>query len=130
MKALIRFKIVTGRFSINKIDSLFAAVVSQIGIVVGLEKGQTIEHVQSRYRGWMHCFHFIAILHFAETNNIHSVLDAAVQQPADDSVHVGHTSVGALSWSQIDAPTLKNICAQFGVGAMWPALLREGSGIS
>src|SRR5215831_19432026 len=57
----------------QQIDGLFAAGVADIGIVVGYEKDQIIQHVMSNYRGSLSRFRFVENLAFAETNNIYSL---------------------------------------------------------
>jgi choline kinase len=60
----------------HQIDALFAADVSNIGIVVGYEKEQIIQHVTRYYRRSSDRFRFIENPAFAETNNIYSLWTA------------------------------------------------------
>jgi L-glutamine-phosphate cytidylyltransferase len=55
-----------------QIESLFSAGVKNIGIVVGYEKDQIIEHVVKRYGDYRRRFCFIENMSFAKTNNIYS----------------------------------------------------------
>src|SRR5215470_15477076 len=56
----------------HQIDSLFEAGIRDIGIVVGYEKNQIIEHVSTNYRQYRSRFRFIENPLFATTNNIYS----------------------------------------------------------
>src|SRR5215469_14619712 len=56
----------------HQIKSLFAAGVSNIGIVVGYEKDQIIQHVERYHRRYRRSFFFIENPLFATTNNIYS----------------------------------------------------------
>src|SRR5258708_32536246 len=56
----------------QQIESLLAAGIKNIGIVVGHEKHQIIQHVLKRYRGRRWRFRFIENPPFARTNNIYS----------------------------------------------------------
>ena len=56
----------------HQIQSLFSAGVSNIGIVVGYEKDQIVQHVFTRYRDRRRQFSFIENSVFAKTNNIYS----------------------------------------------------------
>src|SRR5215475_9230133 len=56
----------------RQIQSLFSAGISNIGIVVGFEKNQIIQHVQRRYPTRAKRFHFIENASYATTNNIYS----------------------------------------------------------
>jgi choline kinase len=69
-KCLIRFNDST--ILDHQIQSLFSAGVSNIGIVVGYEKDQIIQHVLTRYRDRRRQFTFIENPVFAKTNNIYS----------------------------------------------------------
>jgi L-glutamine-phosphate cytidylyltransferase len=57
----------------HQIDNLLNGGISKIGIVVGYEKDQTIDHVRNRYRDCPRRFHFIVNPRFAETRNIYSL---------------------------------------------------------
>jgi choline kinase len=69
---LIRFN--GSRFTIldHQIENLFSAGVKDIGIVVGYEKYQIIQHVSAKYRACRRNFFFIENPIFAKTNNIFS----------------------------------------------------------
>jgi len=71
-KCLIQFN--GGQTTIldHQITSLFSAGVTDIGIVLGYEKNQIIEHVLKNYLKYRKRFHFIENPAFAETNNIYS----------------------------------------------------------
>ena len=69
-KCLIRFNHST--ILDHQIRSLLNAGISRIGIVVGYEKDQIIQHVLTRYHDHRRQFHFIENRVFAETNNIYS----------------------------------------------------------
>src|SRR5215472_15081310 len=56
----------------HQIESVFAAGVSKIGIVVGYEKDQIIQHIDRHYRRYRRNFCFIENSLFATTNNIYS----------------------------------------------------------
>ena len=56
----------------HQIDSLLMAGVTNIGIVVGYEKEQIIDHVSERYRDQWDRFSFIVNPCYATTNNIYS----------------------------------------------------------
>ena len=57
----------------HQIESLFSAGVRNVGIVVGYEKNQIIEHVAANYPGTSaRTFFFIENPVFAKTNNIYS----------------------------------------------------------
>ena len=72
-KCLIQFNDSSETILDHQIDSLLAAGVSKIGIVVGYEMEQIIQHVWTRYWNCRNRFHFIANPLFAETNNIYSL---------------------------------------------------------
>ena len=57
----------------HQIESLFSAGISDIGIVVGYEKEQIIEHVLTHYRGRRRRICFIENPAYAKTNNIYSL---------------------------------------------------------
>ncbi len=69
-KCLIRFNDST--ILDHQIQSLFSAGASNIGIVVGYEKDQIIQHVLARYRDRRWQFSFLENPEFAKTNNIYS----------------------------------------------------------
>jgi choline kinase len=56
----------------HQIDSLLAAGITDIGIVVGYEKEQIIGHVFKNYRDLWDRFFFIENSRYATTNNIYS----------------------------------------------------------
>lgn len=56
----------------HQIESLFAAGIHDIGIAVGYEKDQIIQHVGAHYRPYRRDFRFIENPLFATTNNIYS----------------------------------------------------------
>ena len=57
----------------HQIGGLFAAGIRQIGIVVGYESEQIMQHVEARYRDCLHRFWFIHNSKFETTNNIYSL---------------------------------------------------------
>jgi choline kinase len=57
----------------QQIQNLLSAGVSDIGIVVGYEMEQILEHVQGRHHGSLRAIHFFSNPLFAETNNIYSL---------------------------------------------------------
>jgi choline kinase len=57
----------------QQIDGLFAAGVKDIGLVVGYEKDQIMQHVARHYRRRLMHIDFIENARFAETNNIYSL---------------------------------------------------------
>jgi len=71
-KCLIRLDDSTSTILDRQIESLFSAGITSIGIVVGYEKDQIIQHVAARYREHRDCFSFIENPRFASTNNIYS----------------------------------------------------------
>jgi choline kinase len=56
----------------HQIEGLVATGIRNIGIVVGYEKHQIVEHVRTNHRSLTHCFSFIENPLFAATNNIYS----------------------------------------------------------
>ena len=72
-KCLIRLNKSSRTILDQQIESLFDAGVSQIGIVVGYEMEQIIDHVRNRYAGQLDRFRFIVNGRYAETNNIYSL---------------------------------------------------------
>ena len=71
-KCLIRFNDSTATILDHQIESLLSAGVADIGIVVGYEKDQIIQHVLTRYRDCRRHFFFIENPAFSKTNNIYS----------------------------------------------------------
>src|SRR5690349_16250170 len=71
-KCLIRFNGSRSTILDHQIQSLFSAGIANIGIVVGYERDQIIQHVISNYRDDQRRFHFIENPKFATTNNIYS----------------------------------------------------------
>jgi choline kinase len=71
-KCLIRFNGSKSTILDHQIESLFSAGVTNIGIVVGYEKDQIIQHVVTNYRNHRRRFWFIENPAFARTNNIYS----------------------------------------------------------
>ena len=69
-KCLIRSN--EGTLLDHQIESLLAAGIGNIGIVVGYEKQQIVDHVLTNYRSLRRCFSFIENPLFATTNNIYS----------------------------------------------------------
>jgi choline kinase len=57
----------------QQIENLFLAGVSDIGIVVGYEMEQIVDHVRLRHHDSLHKLHFVLNTRFAETNNIYSL---------------------------------------------------------
>ena len=72
-KCLVRFDYTGWTILDQQIDGLFSAGVRDIGIVVGYERDQIIQHVTRNYRRSLHRFRFIENPDFAETNNIYSL---------------------------------------------------------
>jgi choline kinase len=71
-KCLIRFNRSTSTILDHQIESLLSVGVTKIGIVVGYEKDQIIQHVNKGYSNYHDRFFFIENPAFAETNNIYS----------------------------------------------------------
>jgi choline kinase len=71
-KCLIQFNLSASTILDHQIESLFSAGVMNIGIVVGYEKDQIVQHVLTRYRERRRHFSFIENPMFAKTNNIYS----------------------------------------------------------
>jgi choline kinase len=71
-KCLIQFNGNKSTILDHQIESLFSTGVTDIGIVVGYEKDQIIQHVLKRFRDHSNRFHFIENAAFAKTNNIYS----------------------------------------------------------
>ena len=71
-KCLIQFNGGKSTILDHQIDSLFSAGVANIGIVVGYEKDQIVQHVLKNYRKHNNRFCFIENPAFAKTNNIYS----------------------------------------------------------
>jgi choline kinase len=71
-KCLIQFNGGKSTILDHQITSLFSAGVTDIGIVLGYEKDQIIQHVLKNYRDHYERFHFIENPEFARTNNIYS----------------------------------------------------------
>jgi len=57
----------------QQIENLFSAGVSDIGIVVGYEMEQILDHVRVRHHGSLRRIRFFLNPRFAETNNIYSL---------------------------------------------------------
>jgi L-glutamine-phosphate cytidylyltransferase len=72
-KCLIRIDSTGWTILDQQIEALFQAGVADIGIVVGYERGQIVEHVRRNYRRSLDRFHFIENPAFADTNNIFSL---------------------------------------------------------
>jgi choline kinase len=72
-KCLVRYN--DGDYTIldQQIENLFAAGISEIGIVVGYEMEQILDHLQTRYPNALRRFSFFWNPHYAETNNIYSL---------------------------------------------------------
>ena len=71
-KCLIRFNGTKSTILDHQIESLFSAGIANIGIVVGYEKDQIIQHVIKNYPRDQKRFCFIENPAFATTNNIYS----------------------------------------------------------
>src|SRR5215472_8825764 len=71
-KCLIRSNVDGLTILDHQIESLFAAGVSDIGIVVGYEKDQIIQHVKRNYGPYRRNFSLIENRLYATTNNIYS----------------------------------------------------------
>ena len=69
-KCLIRFNGSRSTILDHQIESLFSAGIKDIGIVVGYEKNQIINHIAARYGAHRRNFFFIENPLFAKTNNI------------------------------------------------------------
>ena len=72
-KCLIQFNGSQSTILDHQIQNLFSAGITDIGIVVGYEKDQIIQHVLARYRKRRRRFSFIENPAFAKTNNIYSL---------------------------------------------------------
>ena len=72
-KCLIRFNNTQWTILDQQIEGLLLAGTREIGIVVGYEKDQIIQHVTRNYRRSLDRFRFIENPAFAETNNIYSL---------------------------------------------------------
>jgi choline kinase len=72
-KCLIRFNDSRSTILDHQIKNLLSAGVNNIGIVVGYEKDQIIQHVATRYGAWRRNFFFIENPIFAKTNNTFSL---------------------------------------------------------
>src|SRR6516225_8195377 len=72
-KCLIRFNDSRSTILDHQIKNLLSAGVNNIGIVVGYEKDQIIQHVATRYGAWRRNFFFIENPIFARTNNTFSL---------------------------------------------------------
>src|SRR5215468_3969020 len=72
-KCLIRLTGTDSTILDQQICNLFEAGVREIGIVVGYEKEQIIEHVERTYARCLRRFHFIVNPIYAQTNNIYSL---------------------------------------------------------
>ena len=72
-KCLIQFNASQSTILDHQIQSLFSAGITDIGIVVGYEKNQIIQHVLARYPERRRRFSFIENPAFAKTNNIYSL---------------------------------------------------------
>ena len=72
-KCLIQFNGSQSTILDHQIQSLFSAGITDIGIVVGYEKDQIIQHVLTRYGERRRRFSFIENPAFAKTNNIYSL---------------------------------------------------------
>ena len=57
----------------QQIENLFSAGVSNIGIVVGYQMNQIVDHVRARYHKFQRRIQFFKNARFAETNNIYSL---------------------------------------------------------
>ncbi len=72
-KCLIQFGPGAPTILEHQIDGLLSSGIGKIGIVVGYERDQIIQHVLASYRGDTARFRFIDNSAFAETNNIYSL---------------------------------------------------------
>jgi choline kinase len=71
-KCLIRFN--EGDTILDQqIENLFSAGISNIGIVVGYEMSQILDHVRARHHKFQSRIQFFKNARFAETNNIYSL---------------------------------------------------------
>jgi choline kinase len=72
-KCLIQFGPGAPTILEHQIDGLLSSGIAKIGIVVGYERDQIIQHILASYRGDIARFQFIDNPAFAETNNIYSM---------------------------------------------------------
>ena len=72
-KCLIRFNEDGDTILDQQIENLFSAGVSDIGIVVGYEMKQILDHVRARHHKFQRRIQFFKNARFAETNNIYSL---------------------------------------------------------
>jgi len=72
-KCLIQFGPGASTILDHQIDGLLSSGIAKIGIVIGYERDQIIQHVHANYRSDIHRFRFIDNPAFAETNNIYSL---------------------------------------------------------
>jgi len=72
-KCLIRINDDSDTILDQQIENLFSTGVSSIGIVVGYEMNQIMDHVRIRHRRFQQRIRFFKNARFAETNNIYSL---------------------------------------------------------
>src|SRR5260370_22515480 len=72
-KCLIRFNEGGDTILDQQIENLFSAGVSNIGIVVGYQMNQILDHVRARHHKFQRRIQFFKNARFAETNNIYSL---------------------------------------------------------
>jgi L-glutamine-phosphate cytidylyltransferase len=72
-KCLIRFNEDGDTILDQQIENLFSAGVSNIGIVVGYQMNQILDHVRARHHKFQRRIQFFKNARFAETNNIYSL---------------------------------------------------------
>ena len=72
-KCLIRFNEDGDTILDQQIENLFSAGVSNIGIVVGYQMNEIVDHVRARHHKFQRSIQFFKNARFAETNNIYSL---------------------------------------------------------
>jgi choline kinase len=72
-KCLIRFNEDGDTILDQQIENLFSAGISNIGIVVGYQMNQILDHVRARHHKFQRRIQFFKNARFAETNNIYSL---------------------------------------------------------
>src|SRR5258708_12872916 len=72
-KCLIRFNEDGDTILDQQIENLLSAGVSTIGIVVGYQMNEIVDHVRARHHKFRRSIQFFKNARFAETNNIYSL---------------------------------------------------------
>jgi L-glutamine-phosphate cytidylyltransferase len=83
------------------LQNLRIAGIHEVGIVVGYEKEQIMHHV---FSAEVNLQLFDKLGKLVSTGRVNEFFNVAIQQLADESVHVGFTSTGGLPWAEIDDP--------------------------